>query len=88
MLHFDALKIYSCGKHCKKEEFACINVSYEYPLNFYQTKALSFCKGLEVVFFGKGLCAVITGGHWFYHRLGQYLFPGLMVVIATGIFPP
>ena len=28
-----------------------------------------------------------TGGHWFYPRLGQYFFRGLMIVIATGFIP-
>ena len=63
-------------------------MSYEYPLNFDQPRALSFCNVLQNVCFGKGFCTVTTEGHWFDHQLGQYLFPGLMIVVATGIFPP
>ena len=29
-----------------------------------------------------------TGDRWFNPRLGQYSFPGLMIVIATGFFSP
>ena len=28
-----------------------------------------------------------TGGRWFYPRLGQYSFQGLMIIIATGFIP-
>ena len=38
----------------RKGKFACINVSYECPLDFDQPRALSFCNGLQVVFLMKG----------------------------------
>ena len=43
MTHFDALKMYSCGKHCEKKEKLLVtsNFSFSYFV-FYPIKALIF----------------------------------------------